>query len=339
MGVGTEIEAGGRGFDTFMARLQNMSEGPLLARRAKKEVEAARKKAEGSVSLLEDLGLEVGDHERRALAYSALSNIRGFENIEETVRMADLGDGQGVDDIEDEWLHEFAESAKGAYSEWKRFALANGLSAKAADPRSFPIDALNAISRMELRDMEAFGRLCSLCPKDEDGAVRNDPVIPCDYTGCLAVVGLSEGHMRRFVELGLVVERRELKTIPATDRSSWEPGRFSSMPYDVEDGRRVAEIDFGDVRAKMRVLNVGRKTPHSDNRKLVVVLGKHELTSAGFGIARTLDAPTPENVQFFLDTSCEQLACEMREERGPSLFEKRDFERAVKKISRDASKR
>lgn len=203
-GVGEGIEHTLDGVGTLAERINKLTDGCFLSRKASKQVEAARVKAEGAISILEDLGLRPTEADRRASAFFAMQEIKGFENIEETLALADIPKESRASEIEDEWLSEFLNAASRAFSNWKRRTLANAVNEKALDPDCMSMDALFAIAKMEARHMDAFERICALRPTVN--GEKFEPMILAMNDDLLDIVGLSIKDIRSMESIGILRE-------------------------------------------------------------------------------------------------------------------------------------
>lgn len=331
-GIGEGIGAAVSGGAAFIDKLDQATGGWWAVHKTKRQVKAAEKKMLLSKAALEDMGLELTDEEKRGIAFSALHEVKGFENLSAVMAQANIPEDAPAGDIEDEWMNRFVECSKEAFSEWKRALLADAASAKASDPRNFSISALNCIARMELQDVETLKKLRGITP-DFDLSLSG-PIILFKEDGLLSFVGLDVESIERLRDIGVLHEVENRIRLNAYLR---EPHNdvYDGKPYivcvDNEDGHYIT-MRFGDEEIKYPATSVLRRTLFSRSVDLFLDLGLFSYTTSGRELVDLIPFQRAEGLSEYLTTGHHLLDNYESKSNEVDMFERRDFERSVRDV-------
>lgn len=331
-GIGEGIGAAASGSAAFIDKLDQATGGWWAVHKAKRQVKAAKKKMILSKAALEELGLELTDEEMRGIAFSALQEVKGFENLSAVIFQVNIPDDAPVGDIEDEWMNRFVECSKEAFSEWKRTLLADAASAKASDPSNLSIGALNCIARMESQDVETLKKLRSITPDFYPSL--SCPIILFKEDGLLSLVGLDVESIERLRDIGVLYEVENRIRIDAYIR---EPHNdvYDGKPYiicaDKEDGQCIT-MRFGDEEIKYPAISVLRTTPFSRSVDRFFDFGFFSYTTSGRELVGLIPFQRAERLSEYLTTGHHLLDNYESKVNKASMFEQRDFERSVRNV-------
>lgn len=332
-GIGEGIEHALTGVDKLMARIQDMAHGPLSVRRAKKQSDSAKVAAEGAIAVAETAGVELGEKEKRAIVFHAMREIRGFENIEETIALADIPPDVDFGKIDDEWMSAFIDGAKDAFSEWKRSILAKAVERKSIDPRSMPIRALHAISKMESGDIDCFERVCGLRP-EVDGKI-GDPMIVTLDPSALRLVGLDSDGIMSLCDAGLMRRSASRFRKIAADERTCRPNldrHVYEMCHWVEGSRNLHTwLRFPKERIEVPALRVYEKTAIKSETYRYIDYGDFRLTEAGRALAEIVSPVHLDDIKDYIELGYEIEGGRESERLSDGVFCEREFRRAVKK--------
>ena len=330
-GIGEGIEHAANGADKLLARIQEMTSGPLATRRARKQADAAEVAARGAVAVTEAVGVELSDREKRAIAFDVMRSIQGLTNIEATISIACLPDDADFGAIDDEWMSAFVSGAKEAFSVWKREVFAHAMESKVADPRGMSIRALNAISQMECDDIRRFEAVCGLRPKVN--GILVEPMIVSLDPDALRLVGLDPDGIMTLCDIGVL--RRSSERMRKVAIS--EEARFygaDSPAYQrctrLEGSPLLhARLEFPSGTLEVPCLRVDvRKAVKSEHREYVDY-GDFQLTDAGRSLAEIVRPCTQIDVSGYIELGYELLGRRESEMLSDGALCEREFDRAV----------
>lgn len=338
---GTEIGAALSGGAAFVEKLDQATGGWWAVHKAKQQVKAAEKKISLSKEALESIGIQPSDGEMRAIAFSALQEVKGFENLSVVVGKASIPEDAPAEDIENEWMSRFVKCSKEAFSEWKRVLLAECAEAKAIDSSSISMNALNAVARMEAADIEAFKALCSLAPYVDEK--RLDPIVFYMDDTLLSLVGMSSRAVTRLCDVGVVsVQEKRVQKVPHNDGGPsfkfYAPGETQAYLVNREDNEIYIELSFGDMTWRYRPVSYWSRTYLGSNHKDYFDFGLCTFTEAGKELSSFFAPRMPQRFAEYVNASLkisERVARRESESFEWEVASERDFERAVKKAIKD----
>ena len=335
-GLGDGIEAGARGIDRLVARLEDVSGHALAPAKELLSGPLARRRAKSAVSIFEASGATLAEADRRAIAYSAMRGLKGFENVQETLALVDIGDGAPMDEVEDEWLSLFLDCAESAFSEWKRKFLAGAVSAKAKSPHDIPLGSLHAIARMEHRDMDAFEAVCSV--RLDEPHLEGVPVILCLEDDLLSLIGLDSESVMRLCDVGVLRRapsriRKSVVTEEWLSQQGIEPDARRQHPIaQKEDYSMEAAVRFSTRTVVIPPMRLHVSTYMGWETDVLMDFGEFEFTEAGKGLAAIADVETAGCVEEYMVKGYEVVSAREERELSDGPFAKRDFERTVREI-------
>ena len=332
-GIGDGIDSGSRGIDRLVARLEDVSGHVLAPAKELLSGPLARRRAESAVSVFEASGATLAEADRRAIAYSAMRGLKGFENVQETLALVDIGDDAPMDEVEDEWLSLFLDCAESAFSEWKRKFLAGAVAAKVKSPHDLPLGSLHAISRMERRDLEAFEAVCSL--RLDEPHLEGTPVILCLDDEVLSLVGLDSESVMRLCDIGVLrrASSRIRKSVVTEEWGSRQgiDDRRQHLIVQKEDYFMEATVRFSTRTVVIPPMRIHVSTYMGWETDVFMDFGEFEFTEAGKGLAAIADVETATRVEKYMAKGYEVVSAREELELSDGPFAKRDFERAVRK--------
>lgn len=333
-GLGDGIEAGARGIDRLVARLEDVSGHALAPAKELLSGPLARRRAESAVGIFEASGATLAEADRRAIAYSAMRGLKGFENVQETLALVDIGDDAPMDEVEDEWLSLFLDCAESAFSEWKRKFLAGAVSAKVKTPHDMPLGSLHAISRMERRDMDALEAVCSV--RLDEPRLEGVPVILCLDDEILSLVGLDSESVMRLCDIGVLRRansriRKSVVTEEWGARHGIDP-KAQHVIVQREDLSMAATVRFSTRTVVIPPMRIQASTYMGWDIDVLMDFGEFEFTEAGKGLAAIAGVETAGCVEEYMVKGYEVVSAREERELSDGPFAKRDFERAVRKI-------
>ena len=323
----------GEGGGKFLEGVDKVMGGRFVAHRAKQEQKAARSNRDFAIEMLQDAGVDISAERKLGITLLAMKEITGFENLEEVISRVAIPEGAEPEAIEDEWMARWVEGSKEAFSEWKRAIMADAARAKSVDPSSVSAAALDCISRMEGRDIDALRLVAGLCPAgDDDGW---GPVLfPED--DLLLMVGLDLRAVRRLRDLGILHELPTEKRRGATV-ADW------ALHHDVGDSRicdgrnggsASFVMDFLGVRVEATPVFYHQRLTVGVETDLFVTYGRSDLTEIGKDLA-SLVVPIPPDagaMRSYLEEAFSRATDREIQRLESSQFSKREFERTVKEV-------
>lgn len=336
-GVGEGINSASEGIDRLVARLQSVA-GPVFDPvSAWLESAAAKRRAIGASAAFEASGVDLAECDRRAIAYSAIREMKGFENASETLSMVRLAPDADVNGVEDEWLSTFLDCAEGAFSEWKRRLLAGAMSSKAENPRSLPLGSLHAISRMEARDMDALEKVCAT--RTVEPGYEGEPVILLLDDELLGTIGLDTESLLRLVDIGVLRRDGQRRRKRAVNKLFIPPEDYDetkmALIVDASDSEapfsRNVKMRFRTSEIAIEALGAIRSMWPPANHDPCLDLGMCGFTTAGRGLADLIDISTSDSIQKYMELGYKMVSRAERDEIDNGPFEKSKFEQAVKK--------
>lgn len=332
---GNEIGAALSGGAAFIEKLDQATGGWWAVHKAKRQVKAAEKKMKLSKAALDGMGIQLTDDEMRGIAFSALQEVKGFENLSAVIARVAIPENAPAGDIEDEWMSRFVECSKEAFSEWKRAFLADIANAKASDPASLSIGALNCIARMEAHDVETMRRLRSITP--EVAGPLACPIILFKEDDLLSLVGLDVESIERLRDIGVLHEVENRIRFDAYMREPHE-AFYDGKPYMIcskdDDGEYIT-LNFGEEEVRYPATRVCRKTPFSRSFDYFFDFGLFSFTPIGRELLKVVPLRREEKLNQYLETA--HLSIRKYEARANdvSLGESRDFKRTIQGIVKD----
>ncbi len=333
-GIGDGIDSGSHGVDRLIARLEDVSGHVLAPAKELLSGPLARRRAESAVRIFEASGATLAEADRRAIAYSAMRDLKGFENVQETLALVSIGDDAPTDDVEDEWLSLFLDCAENAFSEWKRRFLAGAVSAKLRSPHSLPLGSLHAISRMERMDMDALEAVCSV--RIDEPCLEGVPVILCLDDEVLSLVGLDSESIMRLCDIG-VLRRAPSRIRKGVVTEEWLPrqGIDTKRQHFIvqKEGYSLeATVRFSTRTVVIHPMRLHVSTYMGWKSDVLMDFGEFEFTEAGKGLAAIADVETAENVEEYMAKGYEAVSAREEHDLSDGPLAKRDFERAVRKV-------
>lgn len=331
---GNEIGAALSGGAAFIEKLDQATGGWWVVHKAKRQLRAAEKKMALSKAALEGIGIQLSDDEVRAIAFSALQEVKGFENLCAVIERVNIPEDAPAEDIEDEWMSRFVECSKEAFSEWKRVLLSDVASAKASDPNALSIGALNCIARMEAQDMETLKKMRAITP-DLSGLFTY-PIILIKDDSLLSIVELDTKQIERLRDIGVLREVENRIRYDACTREPQEPF-YDGKPYIVCDYDGIdayITLRFDDVEIKYFATRVSRKTPISRDLDYFFDFGIYSYTTAGRELINLVPCHLCPRLQDYLTQSQNTLSAYESVANRMPIFAEREFERAIRDIVR-----
>lgn len=305
-GIGKGIEHAEDGTGRFIEKIHSLTSNCWLPHKSRKCVDAADIKAKGALKILEEVGATPSEQDRRALAFAALREIRGFENLEATISYIDIPSNAKVDDIEDEWLAAFLDAAENAYSEWKRELLGHAATNKAVDPSDISLSLLTTIPKLDVKLMKAFRIVCGLFATV--GGKLHDPVL-FDCEEALQLIGLSTDNLNKLSEIGLIRETAHERRLKCTWSRTFEMMAEDKrgLPYEIADEYKFGyvQIEFGGKPFKMPVIKTVpgslESTVFDLKGEMCIDFGFYKLTSIGHELSHLVEKNVPDGLQEYLN--------------------------------------
>ena len=337
--IGKGLGEAANGGAAFIDKLDQATGGWWVVHKAKKQMEAARQKMMLSRSALKEIGIEPTEQMVKGIAFSALQEVKGFENLTAVIERMSIPDDAPAGKIEDEWMNRFVECSKEAFSEWKRSFLADAAGAKAADPNSLSIGALNCIARMEAQDMKALEKLRSITP--DFGLSITCPVVLFKDDSLLSMVDLDIMCIERLRDIGVL---REVENRIRFDACTREPQEnfYDGKPYIIcihDDTGEYITMRFGNDDVRYPATRVSKRTPFSRTLDYFFDFGIYSYTTGGHELIKLIPFRRSEKLKEYLEESQKALTTYESRANKFSIFEQRDFERAIKGIVKNMDRR
>lgn len=337
-GIGKGVEHALNGVGALAERINGLTDGCFLPRKANKQIEAAKVRAEGAISILESVGITPTEDDRRASAFFAMREIKGFENIKETIALADIPGTSNVSDIEDEWLSEFLDAASKAFSNWKRKILADVVSEKSLDPKCMSTDALLSIARMEEHHLNSFERVCALRPTIN--GEKAEPLILAMDDDLLEIVELSVKDLKSLQSIGLLRETpaRNRKMAVFDERFIEHFGVGKCQLCAPTEGYPFGAciLVFGDAEVESPLISVeyGGFDSFVDKswRKSFVDYGIVELTEPGRELASLVRPPAPNRIAEYVADGMKTVQKEEADKHPRIAFAERKYGEAIMRL-------
>ena len=339
-GLGKGVEHTLNGVGTLAERINGLTDGCFLPHKASKQIEAAKVRAEGAISVLESVGITPTENDRRASAFFAMREIKGFENIEETLALTNIPEESHVSDIEDEWLSEFLDAASKAFSNWKRRMLANVVSEKALHPDCISMDALFSIAKMEEHHMDVFEKVCALRPT-VDGK-KSEPIILAMDDDLLETVGLNAKDLRSLQSIGLMREAStRMRKKAVFDERFLDRFDRSKCQFCAKPGKATISFDSVDVEVPIiRIEYCGFDNIVSKKRgEAFVDYGFIEFTEPGRELASLSNPPVPQGIEEYLTKGLKIVQEEENILHPHIAFAEKEYSRAIMKLINEETRR
>lgn len=336
---GNEIGAALSGGAAFIDKLDQATGGWWAVHKAKQQVKAAEKKMALSKAALESIGIQPSDDEMRAIAFAALQDVKGFENLCAVIEKTSIPDSAPAGDIEEEWMSRFVECSKEAFSEWKRVLLAECADVKAADATSLSLGALNCIARMDGSDIEAMERLRSITPTSMNPVAC--PVVLLKDEELLSIVGLDVESVERLRDIGVIREienRIRFDAYPRDPQEAFYDGKPYMVYEDDENGAFVM-IDFGGQEVRYPVTCICRETPLARSYEQFFDFGVFAYTAAGRELMELIPCQRRIGLTEYLDRGLRVIKKYESNANDVSIHEKRQTERSIVDIVNRAERR
>lgn len=331
--IGESIGSAANGGAAFIEQINKAMGSTFLVHKAKREVKAAKTKYEGIAELWESTGLDLPEEAKRALAFEAAKSIKGFENIDAIVAQMSIPEDNRASEIDDEWMSRFLDSAKEAFSGWKREILAKIGTAKAIDPDSISLDLLVCLSRMDEKDMQAFEKVCSLILNEDDA--EGEPYIPAIDNIPLQQVGLNSKSIKCLRDKGLLCERTErlMVRLSKTNHMSESLARVAmSSEFTAPMRFKGREIQAESLRVRSGEIHERKTTYYLD-------LGVMEFTAAGSELSTLVNVRTNTSIEEYVNLGHAVVQKDFDDVNSHALFEKRKYQRFLAKQMKEVDRR
>lgn len=318
--AGKGLEAAGKGAAAFGDVLNRASGGWWKVHKAKQQARAAKELMTIGIEAMEDLEIELSETDRRGIAFTVLQNIKDFENLESVVARMSIPDDAPASEIEEEWMSDWLDYSKKAFSEWNQEMWANIGTTQAVDPNSVSRIALSIISKMGKNDMQSFKDLCAISYYDaQDNIV--DPLIFDLDDEHLEMVLLSEKTLRRFEEIGLI---RILENEERLKKLDFLQSREKYQIVHIGDDTGSGRVRFGlkgqDV--EVHYITGFEQQPFYTHHPLLIDFGIVRFTESGRELAGTISYEIQVNAQFYIQQSYARIQQEIKEAELSKVFKR-----------------